>query len=100
MRMLRRTPPAPTRPTARPTRTTRTTSVPGAVGQGFSGIGDRLRQWVYDTRSELKKVVWPTRDQAVNLTGLVIAVSIAVAAFIGIVDAILQKLFQLVLGGA
>ena len=38
--------------------------------------------------------------QAVNLTGLVIAVSIAVAAFIGIVDAILQKLFQLVLGGA
>jgi len=49
---------------------------------------------------ELRKVVWPTREQAVNLTALVIAVSVAVAAFIGVVDIVVQKFFVVLLGGA
>jgi preprotein translocase subunit SecE len=47
----------------------------------------------------LKKVVWPTREQTINLTGLVIAVAVAVAAFVGAIDAILQKIVQVVAGG-
>jgi len=63
------------------------------------GLVDSVRQFVYDTRSELKKVVWPTREQTINLTGLVIGVAIAVSAFIGVVDLIFQRFFQLLVGG-
>ncbi len=98
MRLLRKAPPEPARParTARAARATRTTS-PTQVGKNFV---DGIRQFFYDTRTELRKVVWPTREQAVNLTGLVIAVSVAVAAFIGVVDFVVQKIFLLLLGGA
>lgn len=86
---------------ARPNRTSRASasplSAPTAVGRRVtSGVG----KFLFDTRAELKKVVWPTREQVVNLTLLVIGVSIAVGAFIGGVDALLQRIFQLLLGGA
>jgi len=98
MRLLRKAPAEPVRPArpARAARPTRTVS-PTQVGKNLT---DGIRQFIYDTRVELRKIVWPTREQAVNLTGLVIAVSIAVAAFIGLVDLIVQKLFVLLLGGA
>lgn len=95
MKMLRRASPAPVR-SSRPARASK--------GAGLTGVGKRLvegvQQFVYDTRTELKKVVWPTREQTINLTALVIAVSAAVAAFIGAVDFLVQKFFQLILGGA
>lgn len=56
-------------------------------------------QFYRDTRGELRRVVWPTRQQAINLTIVVIAVSAAVGAFLGIVDFILKRIFELVLGG-
>jgi preprotein translocase subunit SecE len=94
MRMLRRAPPTPARP-VRPQKNGRVVA-PTSVGrQLVGGVG----QFIYETRTELKKVVWPTREQTLNLTGLVIAVSLAVAAFIGIVDVVLQKLVQLLIGG-
>ncbi len=96
MRMLRRAPPAPTRPgrTAKqqPTRSL----LPTNVGKGMASS---ISQFFYDTRSELRKVVWPSREQAINLTALVIGVSIAVAAFVGVVDVLLQKFFQILAGG-
>lgn len=98
MRLLRRAPAEPARP-ARPTRAARATRTasPTQVGKN---LADGIRQFFYDTKSELRKVVWPSREQAVNLTGLVIAVSVAVAAFIGLVDLIVEKVFVLLLGGA
>jgi len=35
---------------------------------------------------ELKKVVWPTRAEATNLTTIVIVFSAAVGVFLGLVD--------------
>lgn len=101
MRLLRRAPAESVRPVrpSRPVRATRTTS-PTRMGQGFT---DGVRQFVYDTKVELRKVVWPTREQAVNLTVLVIAVSAAVAAFIGAIDYLIQNFFVMLLkllGGA
>ena len=98
MRLLRKAPPEPVRParSARAARATRTTS-PAQIGKNFTA---GIRHFFYDTKVELRKVVWPTREQAVNLTALVIAVSVAVAAFIGVVDIIVQKFFVLLLGGA
>jgi preprotein translocase subunit SecE len=62
-------------------------------------LTEGVSNFLYDTRTELRKVVWPTRDQALNLTALVIGVSVAVAAFVGVVDVLLQKFFQMLAGG-
>ena len=40
---------------------------------------------------ELKKVTWPTREETIKLTVLVIAISVIVGAFIGGLDALLVK---------
>jgi len=94
MKLLRRAPAAPARASGKARTPPATT--PTSVGRA---LVDRVSSWLYDTRTELKKVVWPTREQAINLTGLVIAVALAVSAFVGIVDAIFEKFVQLIAGG-
>ena len=46
---------------------------------------------------ELKKVTWPTRNETVNKTILVIIISLAVAIYLGFIDYLLtlglEKLF-------
>lgn len=42
--------------------------------------------YLRDTVSELKQISWPTREQTLKLTLIVIAVSILVAAYIGALD--------------
>ncbi len=46
----------------------------------------RFVQYLKDTQTELKHVSWPTRRQAIIFTCIVIAVSVAVAAYIGALD--------------
>ena len=59
----------------------------------FSGI----RVYLVEAWAELKKVAWPTRQTVVNLTLIVLAVSIAVGIYIAILDTGLHQLVQLVL---
>ncbi len=58
-------------------------------------MANKLSQYVQDSWAEIKKVVWPTKDQALKHTALVIGFSLAVAAFLGLVDFILTKLLEL-----
>jgi preprotein translocase subunit SecE len=57
-----------------------------------------------DVRSELRKVAWPTQRETMNLTLVVIALSIAVGLFLGFFDFVFQELFRWLLavtsGGA
>ena len=46
----------------------------------------RIRRFIEESYSELKKVVWPTREQVRNLTVLVFVVSGAIGVFIAVVD--------------
>lgn len=39
-----------------------------------------------EVRSEMKHVSWPTRQQALVYTGVVIAVSLLVSAYLGVWD--------------
>jgi len=48
-----------------------------------------------EVRTELAKVIWPTRNQAVKLTAIVIGVSVVVAIFIGTLDFIFTKLMEI-----
>lgn len=45
-----------------------------------------------EVRDELSKVVWPTRDEIIRLTGVVILVSLGVGLFLGGIDFVLTKL--------
>ena len=50
----------------------------------FKGIGKYFK----DTKSELKKVVWPTKSQMINNTLIVLACVLVVGIFIWVFDAV------------
>ncbi len=54
-----------------------------------------LVRYLKETRAEIRKVTWPTREEATNLTLIVLAVTIAMAIFLGAVDFIFQNLIRL-----
>jgi len=43
-------------------------------------------RWVEDIISELRKVTWPTRNETVNLTLVVVVVSAAIGGLLGAID--------------
>ena len=59
-------------------------------------ITDRVAEYLRDTRGELRKVSWPTRKQATNLTAIVLAVTVAMAIFLGALDFIFASLISLI----
>ena len=52
-------------------------------------------QYLRDTRAELRKVHWPTRKEAENLTKIVLVVTVSMAVLMGLLD----YLFSLELRG-
>jgi preprotein translocase subunit SecE len=46
----------------------------------------KLGEYLKETKAELKHVSWPTRDQAILFTVIVVVFSIVVAAFLGAFD--------------
>ncbi|MCB0192531.1 MAG: preprotein translocase subunit SecE [Anaerolineae bacterium] len=54
-----------------------------------------LVKYFNETRAELRKVTWPTRDETQNLTMIIVIVTVAMAIFLGTLD----YLFQVVAAG-
>ena len=57
-----------------------------------------IRQYVFESWSELKKVAWPTRQMVINLTIIVLIVGSLVGAYIAIIDLLLAGALRQVLG--
>lgn len=55
----------------------------------------RITEYVKATRAEMSHVNWPTREQTIRFTALVIAVSLATSALLGISDFVFSKLLTL-----
>lgn len=53
--------------------------------------------FLVEVKVELSKVVWPTPNQTIRLTVIVILVTLIVGFFIGGVDFLLTKFMELVL---
>ena len=53
-----------------------------------------IRRYLNESWSELRKVAWPTRETVVRLTLLVIAVSIVVGAYIGVLDVLFNRTIE------
>ena len=49
---------------------------------------------------ELRRVTWPSREETVRLTIIVIAVSVAIGAFLGLVDIGFSRIMTLALNSS
>lgn len=55
----------------------------------------KLTEYIKDTQAEMKHVIWPTREQTVRFTLLVIIVCVVIAALLGLSDFVFSKLLTL-----
>ena len=58
-----------------------------------------IQRFFRETMGELRKVSWPTRREAINLTRIVLIVIAVLGAFFGILDILFSQFFALILGG-
>jgi preprotein translocase subunit SecE len=58
-----------------------------------------INNYINETRAELKHVTWPTRRQTVVYSALVIVISLAVAIYVGALDAIFTEGIKFVIPG-
>jgi preprotein translocase subunit SecE len=59
---------------------------------------NKIQKWWRETIGELRKVTWPTKEEALKMTKIVIIVVIATAIFLGVVDFVFSRLIGLLLG--
>lgn len=57
-----------------------------------------IQRYFRETVGELKKVNWPTRKEATNLTIIVLIVTVSTSLFLGLMDFLFTRLFALILG--
>ncbi len=79
-----------------------TQAVKKSSGNEEKRVSDRVKQWFADLKSELKKVVWPTRQQTVKNTTVALALTFAAAivlwVFDSVADAGVNALIRLAVG--
>lgn len=56
-----------------------------------------IRAFFLDIQAEFKRVTWPTREATLQSTGVVLVVTLVVAAFLGLVDLGLSEAIKLVI---
>jgi preprotein translocase subunit SecE len=54
-----------------------------------------IQRYFGETIGELRKVTWPTRKEATNLTVVVLIVTFAMSMYLGLLDLIFTRLFAL-----
>ena len=59
---------------------------------------NKIQKWWRETVGELRKVTWPTKEEALKMTKIVIVVVLLTAVFLGLVDFIFSRLIGLLLG--
>ena len=59
---------------------------------------EKIKLFISETRTELKKVTWPTREELKESTKVVIVSTFIVTIFVGVVDQILSRIVRLVFG--
>ena len=70
------------------------TGAAAGVGEKVSGTIANSREFLHDVRVEMKQVTWPSREDVVATTWVVVAT----VAFFGVFLAVVDKLVQLGVG--
>lgn len=61
-------------------------------------MANKAVTFIKEARVELKKVNWPTKQQTINYTLIVIGLSIGVALFLGGLDFIFSEVLKKLIG--
>lgn len=69
----------------------------GAVIGWFSASGKEFAAYCKASYEELRRVVWPTRKETVNTTGIVCAFVVVVAFFLFLVDSLIDLALRLLI---
>lgn len=65
----------------------------GIIGSVRSPI-ERFRDYLADVRGEISKVVWPTREEAIRLTRIVLITLLASAVLMGVISFLMSKFVE------
>jgi len=60
----------------------------------ISGSFQKVKVFLSETRSELKKVTFPARDEVISTTVVVIITSIIFAFYLWVVDIVIIKVYE------
>ncbi len=63
-------------------------------GNMVSDFIKKAKQYLYEVRAELGKIVWPEKDKATKTTYVVVIFIILVTAFLGLIDVFFSKIFS------
>jgi preprotein translocase subunit SecE len=63
--------------------------VAGAIGY-FTRAGQSLREFLVESNFELRKVVWPTRQETIQTTLVIFVVVIVLSLILGLIDLTLK----------
>ncbi len=59
---------------------------------------EKVRNFLSETKAEMKKVTWPTREELKESTKIVIIATVLVTFFVGVIDQILTQIIKMLLG--
>ena len=65
-----------------------------------TNLGQNLIGFGREARMEVRKVVWPTRQETVQTTFMVIVAVIIIGIFLWLIDMLLAQAIQMITGGA
>jgi preprotein translocase subunit SecE len=57
---------------------------------------ERIKSFFREVKTELKKVVFPSRDEVIGSTKVVVVMVFIIAMFLGIIDFLLSKIIGMV----
>jgi preprotein translocase subunit SecE len=66
------------------------TGAAAGIGQKVTGTVHDTREFLHDVRVEMKQVTWPSREDVVSTTGVVIATVFFFGVFLAAVDWLVQ----------
>lgn len=58
---------------------------------------EKSKAFIRDVKSEIKKVVFPTRDELIGSTKVVIVSVLIISFFLGVVDMVLSRFIKYIL---
>lgn len=56
---------------------------------------NRVKSYIQESYSELKRVNWPTKDETIRMTLVVIGMSLIMAVFLGSLDFLFRYLLKI-----
>ena len=59
---------------------------------------NRIVKYFREARAEMRKVTWPTRQEALHLTGIVLAVTVAMSIVLWILDILFSGVMSALIG--